>query len=361
MNVLEKKVGRRTVLKGAAIASLALLARPLARSGQVQAQATTPRILAALVDKVPTDEADPSWDKARLVTIALGPQNLVVPRVQEAGAKEIDVRAVYDADRVAFLVRWKDAHRNVDLGTVMTYRDAVAIQFPQDPAAGTTSFMMGQRGRGVTVYHWKSDWQFGRLHDVDEAYPNMYSDWYQHSGVEAGKIPEASDYLTKGRKEYLTAAAAGNALADPLAQEKIGPLQKMRAEGFGTIEPDETQDGQGFGVWKDGEWRIVFSFPRAQSKFRWGESETVPVGFAVWDGSRNERNGQKAFSDWQDMQLASPIEEVVGAELPPPAEKSERNILGPVLGGVLGGAALLGVGALIAVRMRKAPPESKSG
>jgi hypothetical protein len=144
-----------------------------------------------------------------------------------------------------------------------------------------------------------------------------------------------------------------------MVQEKIGPVQKMRAEGFGTIEPDETQDGRGLGAWKDGGWRIVFSFPRGQSKFAWAEATTVPVGFAVWDGSRNERNGQKAFSQWQDMELASPVEEVRAAEVPPAPEKAGENILGPVLGGVLGGAAVLGVATLIALRMRKPRPAGK--
>lgn len=280
-----------------------------------------------------------------------------MPRLKEAGASQLDVRALYDSERLALLIEWNDAHKDADLGTVMQYRDAVAVQFPEDPVAGSTSIMMGIRGRGVVTYHWKSDWQFSSTYDVDEAYPNMYADLYQFSGVEPGELPEATDYLTKGRKEFLTAAAVGNALADPVAQETIGPVQKMRAEGFGTIEPHETQDGQGTGLWENGQWKIVISMPREQSNFTFDEGSQIPLAFAVWDGSREERNGQKAFSDWQETRLeptfgAAPT--VVGS-----AKKDKGgNVLPSVLGGV-GGAVVVVVAGLIGLRMRRNSSEDQ--
>ena len=87
----------------------------------------------------------------------------------------------------------------------------------------------------------------------------MDGDWYQFSGVAPGVLPEALDYFTSGRKEFLTAAAVGNALADPQAQDTPGPVRKMRAEVFSTIEPDETQDGEGKGLFRDGSWHIQVS------------------------------------------------------------------------------------------------------
>ena len=239
---------------------------------------------------------------------------------------------------------------------MLQYRDGVAIQFAEDPAAGPTSFMMGQSNRSVTIYHWKSDWQFGQLHDVDEAYPNMYSDWYERSGVEPGQMAEATDYLTKGEPEYLTAAAVGNPLADPRAQAKIGPVQKMRATGFGTIEPDETQDAEGFGVWRNGEWRIVVSIPRRQPSFTFQEAIVVPLAFAVWDGSRDERNGQKAISQWKDMRLALPLE-VIAPVAPPAGEVEGGSVLVPIFGGI-GGAFVATIAALIGLRMRRSRSRS---
>ncbi|MBI2165047.1 MAG: hypothetical protein HYU29_01425 [Chloroflexi bacterium] len=305
MKSLERDVSRRLLLVGTAAGALAWLVR--ARAQPLGAQEKAVPIAAVKVSRVPQDPTDTLWGDAVGATIALNPQNLFLPRLREAGAKAIEVRAVYDEERVGLLLEWKDAHRDADLGTVLSYRDAVAVMFPEDPSLPIPAFTMGQAGNGVTIYHWKSDWQFGPLYDVDEAYPNMHADWYPFSGVESGMIPEARDYLVRGRKEYLTAAAAGNALADPQVQEKVGPVQKMRAEGFGTLEPHPDQDAQGRGLWQGGGWRIAFSVPRRQARFAFKEGVVVPLAFAVWDGSRHERNGQKAYSVWFDMRIGPAV------------------------------------------------------
>lgn len=346
MKLKERATSRRSVLLGgAAAATLAWASLPLFKSLRAQQQAT---IVAVSVGQAPGDPEDPLWNQAVAARVALQPQNIVIPRLREAGAREVRVRALYDADRLAFLLEWQDAHKNVELGTVLQYRDSVAVQFPEDLALPTPSFTMGQQGNAVVIHHWKSDWQFGRLHDVDEAYPNMHNDWYPFSGVPAGKIPEATDYLTSGRKEYLTAAAVGNLLADPRAQERVGPVQKMRAEGFGTIEPDRTQDARGVGVWRDGGWRIVVSVPRKQAKFVFQEGSVVPVAFAVWDGSRNERNGQKAYSLWNSLSVGAPAR----------GQAARGGVLVPLLGSIAGVvvaalAVLLGLRLWRMRRLRK--------
>lgn len=354
MKILDQGTSRRSVLAGGVIAVLALMARPILKTTEAQTVAT---IQAVPVAQVPTDPEDAFWSKAQPARIPLLPQSIVLPRIEDAGAKSVTVRAMYDDERIALRVDWEDPERDVDLGTVLQYRDAVAIQFPENPSQITPSFMMGQQGSGVTIYHWKSDWQFSRLHDVDEAYPNMYGDWYPFSEVEAGEMPESTDYITAGRKEFLTAAAAGNAIADPEVQEKTGPVQKVRAEGFGSIEPEEVQDAAGKGAWGEGRWRIVISLPRIQSKFRFEEKATVPMALAVWDGSRDERNGQKAFSNWHDLRLgtAPEISLTTGLRKVP----ISGGALAGFLGGI-GGLALAAIAAVIGLRMqrsRREPPE----
>jgi DMSO reductase family type II enzyme heme b subunit len=86
---------------------------------------------------VPSEPDDPLWAQAAPATVPLNPQQTVVPRLKEAGAKQIGVRGLYDAQRLALLLEWQDAHKDVDLGTVLRYRDAVAVQFPEDPTQPT--------------------------------------------------------------------------------------------------------------------------------------------------------------------------------------------------------------------------------
>ena len=305
MKLHERTSSRRAVAGSGVAAAAAWASRPFIQPASAQAQVA--EIIAVRVEQAPVDPDDPYWEAAAAVEIPLLPQNIVLPRVTEAGVEVVAVRALLDAERIGFLLEWRDARPDMDLGTVSQYRDAVAIQFPADLSLPTPSILMGQTDNPVIIYHWKSDWQFGPTYDVDEAYPNMHNDWYPFSGVPAGEIPEATDYITGGRPEYLTAAAVGNTLADPLAQKSIGPVQKMRAEGFGTIEPDQTQDARGSGAWRDGVWRIAIAVPRTQAAFAFSEGMVIPVAFAVWDGSRGERNGQKAFSPtWHNLSEALP-------------------------------------------------------
>jgi hypothetical protein len=325
MATSDRSVSRRSFLAGGLAAGALLAGR-----GLTKASAAQPGVVAASVAKAPAEPDDLAWAQAAPTVVSLLPQNMTVPRITEAGAKQVTVRALYDQDRVGLLVEWADAHKDTDLGTVMQFRDGVAVQFPEDPSVKAPPFTMGAVGNGVLIYHWKSDWQFGQEKDVDEAYPNMRTEMYPFSGVAAGQVPEASDYLTKGSKEYLTAAAAGNTLANPLIQKEIGPVQKMRAEGFGTIEPHKVQDAQGKGQWQDGVWRIVFSLPRLQEKFSFTEGTPYSLAFAVWDGSRNERNGQKAYSLWQTLGLGS---------LPAVQGPASQDSSLPVLGGAASLAA----------------------
>lgn len=338
---VEQRSSRRTFLAGAAAATALWVARPLLKSSGA-AEAVAVPIVAAKAAKVPVAADDAAWSAAAAAQIQLLPQLIAVPRVTEAGAKAVTVRALYDDDRLGILLEWLDAHKDVDLGTVQEFRDGAAIQFPQSPATPYPAFTMGSPGKPVTIYHWKSDWQFGLDRDVDEANPNMYSDWYPFSGVEAGAMAEASDYISKGDRTFLTAAAVGNSLADPEAQKRIGPVQKMRSEGFGTIETDATQDAAGGGAYQNGSWKIAFSIPRKQAGFTFSEGETMPLAFALWDGAREERNGQKAYSIWQNMSLGTP--KAAGGGI--------GEGTGPFL---LGGAAaaLAALGAGIALRMRR--------
>ena len=81
-------------------------------------------------------------------------------------------------------------------------------------------------------------------------------------------------------------------------------LAELNAEGFGTLTPQSSYDQQirGSGAWRQGRWRVVMVRPLktdSSQDHQFAPGETVPVAFAVWDGSQRDRNGQKAVSVWQ--------------------------------------------------------------
>lgn len=297
-------------------------------------------IKAVPVNRVTTDPDSPQWAKSPQVSIPLSPQNVAIPRLQEAGVKELQVKAQYDDVRVAFLLQWTDQGRQVDIGTVHSFRDAVALQFPAKGAVSPPFYCMGAPNDPVVIYQWKGDWQEGRESDVDKAYPNMVADEYPFSGRAAGEMPTAMDYIRTGDKAFVTSWAVGNLLANQEIQARTR-VERLVAEGFGTLESadERDQDGVADGVWKDNAWRVVISFPRKQPNFTFQPGQPVPTAFAVWDGSRDERNGQKAFSLWNPLGLQEGAPAAEGPSL-------------PIIGGI-GGAIAAGIGALLWFRMRR--------
>lgn len=310
MRIRVAKPGRRSVLAtmvgGAAAALSAAIARPV----RAQEKAS---LLVKSVAKVPTAVDDPAWTTADVLSLPLAPQAVVKPRIFDASVKGITVRALYDAERLAFLVEWKDARADTTIGGTGAFRDALALQFPSRPTDGIPYFAMGEPNKPVTIYQWKADWQFAPEQDVEKTHPNIVADDYPFSGRAAGEVPAPSDYgKGKGEKAFHTSWWSGNTLGDPVLQARTA-VERLSAAGFGSITPVDAakQDGAGRGEWKDGTWRVLISLPRKQDEFFFTPGMTLPFAFAAWDGGKGERGGEKAVSTWYFVSLERPVGSVV--------------------------------------------------
>lgn len=271
-------------------------------------QAQKASLLAKAVASVPEDPQDPRWQGADSLDVPLAPQAVVKPRVFEAGIKALTARALYDAERIAIQLTWRDASSDALIGGPGTFRDAVALEFPGDPAAGIPYFAMGEPDKPVVIYQWKADWQFADKGDEEGLHPRMVADWYPFSGRAAGEIAKAADYAKGGDRAFVTSWHAGNSLGDRDLQARSF-VEKLQAEGFGTLTalPADRQDAHGKAAWKDGAWSLVLILPRTQDRFAFAPGMTVPIAFAAWDGARRERGGEKAVSTWYFMSLEKPI------------------------------------------------------
>jgi DMSO reductase family type II enzyme heme b subunit len=80
------------------------------------------------------------------------------------------------------------------------------------------------------------------------------------------------------------------------------------AVGFGTLpaRPRDDQAVDARGVYATGTYRVMLRRdlagrgPRAVTLT---PGATVPVGFAVWNGSAGDRDGKKSVTIWQDLVL----------------------------------------------------------
>jgi len=299
-------VSRRLSLRLPLVGGLAWLLGPAQPASAQQVQKAS--LLAKSVERVPDDPLDARWQDADSLDVPLAPQAVVKPRIFEVGIKSIAARAFYDSERLALLLTWRDARSDVRIGGPETFRDAVAVEFPGDPAAGIPYFAMGEPDKPVVIYQWKADWQLGREVDEEGLHPRMVADWYPFSGRPAGEIAAAADYAKGGVRSFVTSWDAGSLLGDRELQART-PVEKLEAQGFGTLTPlpADRQDGHGKAVWKDGSWSLVLIVPRAQDRFAFVPGMTVPLAFAAWDGARRERGGEKAVSTWYFFSLEKPI------------------------------------------------------
>ena len=256
------------------------------------------------------------WGGASAVEVPLSAQNISKPILLETRVKSLAVRALHNGSQIAMLVEWTDDTQDDHVVRAQDFRDAVALQFPL--VEGQPYFCMGQAGGDVNIWHWKADWQadIASRQDMETAYPNMYVDGYPYAEVDAEAVASVGDYSDPN---YLPALQAGNLFA---SAARLSPVEDLIAGGFGTLtsQAAEGQNVQGYGAWKDGKWRVIFSRDLASASAEdvtFAAGKTHAVAFAVWDGANNERNGQKSTSQWLSLQLQQARSQAPGAEAAP--------------------------------------------
>ncbi|MGE0653166.1 MAG: ethylbenzene dehydrogenase-related protein [Alphaproteobacteria bacterium] len=304
MSLLGVNLFRRSVLLALLAGTAAVLSR--VRPGQAQEKAS---LIAKAVESVPKTPDDAAWQTADALPVPLAPQAVVKPRLYETGVTSVTVRALYDAERLAFLLTWADPRADAEFAGVADFRDAVALEFPADPTAGVPYFAMGEPGKPVTIYQWKADWQFSPGFDASHRDTAMQVDWYPFTGRAPGEIAEIADYGgAVGDRVFHTSWSAGSPLGNSELQART-PVEKLQAEGFGTLTSVdvEAQDATGLGQSVDGTWQVLITIPRDQGGIALEPGMTLPMAFAVWDGARDERGGEKAVSTWYFMSLERPV------------------------------------------------------
>ncbi|MEE8574102.1 MAG: ethylbenzene dehydrogenase-related protein, partial [Thermodesulfobacteriota bacterium] len=148
------------------------------------------------------------------------------------------------------------------------FSDAVAIEFP---VAGSVSgekpyFGEGDSLKEVNLWYWRSKGS--------------------SDGTEKVKLINVKGYSnSKGRR-----------------------VRKAKEAGLTAV-----------GEYEDGTWRVVMRHPleAGSSDVQFAEGDSVPVAFALWDGSNGEKGSAHTLTTWHSLRLAK--------------ERSGRKLLWPVL------------------------------
>jgi hypothetical protein len=208
----------------------------------------------------------------------------------------VNVQALYNSKYIAIKMEWEDQSQDQELYRVQDFQDGAAIQFTPD---GTKGFHgMGSENHPTDIWFWKAEWQMRTNEktesDIVLAYANRISD----SNVET--YPQLMNDVA-----YLAGRDAGNINSETA---KVSPVENVMAIGPQTVTsfPENEQKVMGKGIWDGQKWQVVFvrklKFDSKQ-KVNFIKGESIPIAFAIWNGSEKDRNGQKMVSTWYDLEL----------------------------------------------------------
>lgn len=232
---------------------------------------------------------DGFWDAVPSADVPLSAQTLTPPN----GGRGLTMtaRAVHDGGSLYVLVEWSDTTPDRSVGRTQDFSDAAAVQFPESATTQVPAFCMGDPTAGVNIWHWRAAWQ----RDVTKATAPAVADRYP--GAVVDEYPFADDPVF----------APGTALENPVSDAaRTSAADNLVAGGFGSLTPDPLADVHGWGEWRDGRWRVVFSRPLAVGRDGNVELHTdtwTDMAFAVWDGAADERDGMKSVANFVTLDV----------------------------------------------------------
>jgi cytochrome c oxidase cbb3-type subunit 2 len=259
-------------------------------------------IQAARVTTLPDHPESGVWRSATPVNLHLMPLWWRSDRPEE-----VTVRALHDGTALAILMVWHDETNDSTALRPQDFRDAAAIQFSL--AANPPFFAMGVTGAPVNIWMWKSERQADldvAYQDIERAYPNVGIDSYPNSMRSAVEQPSRHALTLQSDPTFVTGWGAGNIVSDP---QRKSAVEDLAAQGFGTLRarPRIDQKIDARGVYGQASYQVMFRrslSPTGEGSVSLQPGSTVPVAFAVWNGSAGDRDGKKSVTIWQELKIA---------------------------------------------------------
>ncbi|MFQ5769634.1 MAG: ethylbenzene dehydrogenase-related protein [bacterium] len=257
------------------------------------------RILAKRVEKIPDHPDAGVWRDAQGVNLHM------MPLWWRNDRPEIlNVKALHDGKQLAIRLIWQDDSHDHTAIRPQDFRDAAAVEFAltDDPPF----FGMGERGQFVNLWMWKSERQADlepAFQDIDKVYPNIGIDSYPNLVRSALEQPTRNALTLESDPNFITGWGAGNIVSNPTRKSAS---EDLAAQGFGTLKarPITDQKVEAKGVYDVGTYRVVLRRPfKGSGKYSadLNPGQTIPVAFAVWNGSAGDRDGKKSVTIWQDL------------------------------------------------------------
>jgi hypothetical protein len=233
-----------------------------------------------------------SFAAAPVARIPIVGQIMEPGRAFHPAATSVTAQAIYDAESIAFLVRWHD----MSAEKAGTNEPALPVPPEEEDEAAPGAQPAGGSVFGDAEVAATPAGQAPDPFAEAEAKPAEFSD--------AVSIQIPSQVPTGARKPYFIFGDAQNAVDlwfFDLARAE--PLQ-FTGKGSGDIAPNDTGDVTGVATYDQGEWSVIFKRARSvTSGVAFSPGEFLPVAFSVWDGFSRERGSRRGLTPWQSLYI----------------------------------------------------------
>jgi len=185
------------------------------------------------------------WQDVPAADVDLTSAPSSVPNADDTTIERVDVQAATTDQRLYVRLQWTDATQDANATSIRNFTDAVAVQFPANRSA-RPPIAMGGPDNMVNVWYWGGD---------------------------------------TGTQELLAGGAGSTT-----------PFQTP------AVDTNATYQGSG----ANATWTVVYSRPvdaPGENRTAISEDGDLDVAIAVWNGSNDERAGQKAVSEWHYFPL----------------------------------------------------------
>jgi len=258
---------------------------------------------ATLVVARPLDDEIDAAKGAALFEGAARARFPVVGQMMEPGrafapsATAVEVRAVYDAERIAFEVRWHDIRADTSAHNSPTLEVSLADEELAAPAAAEAAGEVDIWGQPIAA--------------AEPAASGGDDFWGEDTAGAAGDAGAAAEFSDAVAIQLPLASPTG--IAKPYfllgdAQQPVDlwfldlastRVHQYTGRGSDNLTALEAGEVEGSGRYEAGVWTSVFVRDlRSTSGMSFAEGQYLPLAFSVWDGTARERGNRRGITQW---------------------------------------------------------------
>ncbi len=253
-----------------------------------------------------------SFESARPARFPIIGQIMEPGRAFHPPATSVTLRAIYDADSIALLVRWHD------MSAQKTGKNGPSLPVPpeeEEEAAIAPPSESGGPSAGGSK---------GSVFGDEEVAPTPAGQAQKPGAAQqpganpfeepAAPVEQASEFSdavsiqiptqvpTGARKPYFIFGDAQNSVDlwfFDLAQPQ--PIQ-FTGKGSADIAANNAGEITGVASYDQGEWSVIFKRPlRSASGAAFAPAQFLPIAFSVWDGFSRERGNRRGLTVWYSI------------------------------------------------------------